>query len=66
MTFAVLAEAAAEGASFPTWIPPVIGIVFFLAAFLIVWSYRDVANRHREKVAAKDAAGADHGAHTGH
>jgi len=48
--FLLAAEAATE--SFPTWVPPIIGIVFFGFAALIVFSFRDVANRHREKASA--------------
>ncbi len=63
MSFAVLAAEATES-SFPTWVPPIIAAVFFIAAFLIVWSFRDVANRHRDKASASDAA--DHGSEAHH
>jgi nitrate reductase NapE component len=39
----------------PTWIYPVVAATVFVALGFIVWSFRDVANRHANKV-----GGADH------
>jgi len=60
--FVLAAEAAAES-SFPTWMPPIIGLVFFALAALIVFSFRDVANRHRERTSAPQPTETDNSAH---
>jgi len=61
MSIALLAAEAATESSFPTWIPPIVAVVFFAVAAIVVFSFRDVANRHREKVSA--AHSDEHGAH---
>ncbi len=61
----VLAEEIVNKLPFPTWVFPLIGAIFFALAFFVVWSYRDVANRHREKASAHDAP-TEHGTGTGH
>ena len=52
---------------FPAWVFPLIAVVVFVVLGLIVWSYRDVANRHSDRIARNDgqASGAGH-AGTGH
>ncbi len=64
MSFAVLAAEAATESSFPTWLPPIFAIVFFALAAIVVFSYRDVANRHREKVSTSHAD--EHGTEARH
>jgi len=57
---------AAEGAKialfFPAWVFPLIAAVAFVALGFVVWSFRDVANRHSQKTGGSAASG--HG--TGH
>ena len=60
--FVLAAEAATES-SFPTWMPPIIGVVFFALAALIVFAFRDVANRHREGTSAPQSGAHDESAH---
>jgi nitrate reductase NapE component len=63
----VVAAATAEPEAlapliFPSWLFPLIAVAIFLALGLIVWSYRDVANRHSDRVArAAERADATHG-----
>lgn len=58
----VLAHAEAPAPLiFPIWVFPLIAAVFFIALAVIVFSYRDVANRHSDKIAARGDA--DHDAH---
>ncbi len=50
----------------PIWAFPLIAALFFIVTGLITFSYRDVANRHSDKVGAADAhdghAAGGHGA----
>ncbi|TPW74519.1 hypothetical protein [Schumannella soli] len=60
----VLAEAEEHHPIFaPTWVFPLIAAVFFIGAAFVVWSYRDVANRHSDKVgdAVEHTSGMDEG-----
>ncbi|HMM82967.1 MAG TPA: hypothetical protein PJ998_07305 [Terrimesophilobacter sp.] len=61
-----LAVAAAEEHAapllMPNWAFALTAFIVFLLLGIVTWSFRDVANRHAQKV---DAAGADHGAHSG-
>lgn len=41
---------------FPAVVFGIIGIVTFAALGLVMWSYRDVANRHPQKSAQHDAS----------
>ncbi len=67
MTFStVLAEEAAKQALFlPIWAFPLIAALFFAVGAVIVFTYRDVANRHSQKTKGDDAHGG-HGAAGGH
>ncbi|TPW70169.1 hypothetical protein [Schumannella sp. 10F1B-5-1] len=63
----VLAEAEEHHPIFaPTWVFPLIAAVGFLILAFVVWSYRDVANRHSDKVGPEGAhehtSGMDEGA----
>lgn len=49
----------------PIWAFPLIAALFFIVTGLITFSYRDVANRHADKVGAGDGHD-DHGGHGGH
>jgi len=62
----VLAEQAHEAAPLvlPIWAFPLIAFVFFVVAGLVTYSFRDVANRHSDKVGAAHAHD-EHG-HGGH
>ncbi len=52
---------------FPAWVFPLIAVVVFTTLGLVVWSYRDVANRHSDRIArgGGQAAASDH-AEAGH
>ncbi len=59
---AVLAEAEHVALPMPTWAYGALGLVIFFALGFVVWTYRDVANRHQAKAAAYAAAhGGGHG-----
>ncbi|TDW31347.1 hypothetical protein [Cryobacterium psychrophilum] len=64
---AVAAEAEVEHAAvplpLPLWAYPTVAFVLLLALGIVLWSFRDVANRHSAKAAAFAAA---HGGDTGH
>jgi len=62
---AVAAEEAHELAPLvlPIWAFPLIAAVFFLVAFIITWSYRDVSHRHAHKASAAAHDDHEHGAH---
>jgi hypothetical protein len=46
----------------PTWAYGVIALVIFFALGVVIWSFRDVSNRHAAKA---DAYAAAHGGATG-
>jgi hypothetical protein len=48
----VLAETEHVALPMPTFVYGVIAIVLFAALGAVVWSYRDVANRHQAKAKA--------------
>jgi hypothetical protein len=52
---------AAEGAKiplfFPAWVFPIIAAAGFIALGFVVWSFRDVANRHSQKTGGSTASG---------
>ena len=60
----VLAETAHVALPMPTYLYGLVGLVVFAALGLVVWSYRDVANRHQSK--AKAYADAHGGARSDH
>lgn len=60
---AVLAETEHVELPMPTWAYGVVALVIFFALAVVVWSFRDVANRHQAKA---DAYAAAHGSATGH
>jgi hypothetical protein len=47
----------------PPWVFALIAAIVFVVLGLVTYSYRDVANRHADKVAAHDAQGHDNGGH---
>ncbi len=55
---AVLAETAHVALPMPTWAYGLIALVLFAALGFVLWTYRDVANRHASKA---DAYAASHG-----
>jgi heme/copper-type cytochrome/quinol oxidase subunit 2 len=42
---------------FPNWVFPLIAVLVFVALGFVVWSFRDVANRHSQKAGASPASG---------
>jgi len=60
---AVLAEAGHVELPLPIWAYPAVAFVLFLALGIVLWSFRDVANRHSAKA---DAYAAAHGGVSGH
>lgn len=60
---AVLAEAELVQLPMPTWAYGVVPLVIFVALAVVVWSFRDVANRHQAKA---DAYAASRGGAPGH
>ena len=60
----VLAETGHVALPMPIFLYGVIGLVVFAALCFVVWSYRDVANRHQAK--AKAYADAHGGARSDH
>ncbi len=61
---AVLAQAEHVALPMPTFVYGLIALVTFAALGVVVWSYRDVANRHQAK--AKAYADAHGGARANH
>lgn len=68
MTFltAVLAEIEHHALPMPTWLYGVIALVVFAALGFVLWTYRDVANRHNAKADAYAAAHGGARSHDGH
>jgi len=67
MTFSLVLAAAEEHAqqqlALPIWAFPTIAALFFILGAIVVFSYRDVANRHSDKLGAAESEGHDaHGA----
>jgi hypothetical protein len=60
---AVLAEAERVALPMPTFVYGLIALVTFASLGVVVWSYRDVANRHQSKAQAYAHA---HGARGDH
>ncbi len=42
---------------FPAWVFPLISVSVFIALGLVVWSFRDVANRHSQKTGGSPSSG---------
>ncbi len=42
---------------FPAWVFPLIAACVFIALGFVVWSFRDVANRHSQKTGGSSASG---------
>ncbi len=60
LTTVVLAEEVAKQALFfPLWVFPLIAAAFFGLGAIIVFTYRDVANRHSQKTGGTDDEGHD-------
>jgi len=60
----ILAETEEKAPLFmPGWIFPLLAASFFVIAGFVVWSYRDVAHRHDEKLGGGEAHDAGHGGH---
>ncbi|WP_022885226.1 hypothetical protein [Glaciibacter superstes] len=53
---AVLAEAGHVELPMPTWAYGAIALAIFLALGIVLWTWRDVANRHQAKGKAYAAA----------
>ena len=51
------AEEAKITLFFPAWVFPMIAAVVFVALGFVVWSFRDVANRHSQKTGGSAASG---------
>lgn len=76
LTTLLLAESEKAPMIAPTWVFGVIPLVLFLALGLIMWTYRDVANRHTHKAeahatdhaasAGATSHGSGHESHSGH
>jgi heme/copper-type cytochrome/quinol oxidase subunit 2 len=50
----------------PTWLYGMIALVVFAALGFVLWTYRDVANRHNAKADAYAAAHGGARSHDGH
>lgn len=42
---------------FPSWVFPLIAVAVFVLLGFVVWSFRDVANRHSQKTGGSAASG---------
>jgi hypothetical protein len=57
-TVAMVAVGSETPMTTPTWIFPLIAATVFIALGFVMWSFRDVANRHSHKV--DGGSGASH------
>jgi hypothetical protein len=57
-TVGMAAVGSAAPMTTPTWIFPIIAATVFIALGFVMWSFRDVANRHNYK--AEGDSGASH------
>ena len=62
---AVLTEVEHIALPLPLIAYPLVAAVLFLALGVVVWSFRDVSNRHSAKANAYAAAHGGHGSSTG-
>lgn len=63
---AVLAEVEHTPLPIPTWAFGLIALIVFAALAVVVWSFRDVANRHSARAKAYAAAHGGAPSHGGH
>ncbi|MET4780597.1 uncharacterized membrane-anchored protein YhcB (DUF1043 family) [Glaciihabitans sp. UYNi722] len=56
-TIVLAAEQAPATLIFPNWVFPLIAVLVFLVLGFVVWSFRDVANRHSHKTDRSAASG---------
>ncbi len=42
---------------FPNWVFPLIAVIVFASLGFVVWTYRDLSNRHSQKTGASPASG---------
>jgi heme/copper-type cytochrome/quinol oxidase subunit 2 len=56
-TIVLAAEEAKIALFFPAWVFPLIAVAVFVALGFVVWSFRDVANRHSQKTGGSAASG---------
>ncbi|CAN5391574.1 hypothetical protein BH10ACT4_BH10ACT4_09740 [soil metagenome] len=56
-TIVLAAEEAKIPLFFPAWVFPLIAVAVFVSLGFIVWSFRDVANRHSQKTGGSAASG---------
>jgi hypothetical protein len=55
-TIVLAAEEAKAALFFPAWVFPIIAAAVFVSLGFIVWSFRDVSNRH-QKTGGSTASG---------
>ncbi|MHB1171720.1 MAG: hypothetical protein ACYCZY_04360 [Lacisediminihabitans sp.] len=54
-------EAAAETHLIaPTWVFPILAAAVFISLGFVIWSFRDVANRHSQKFTRARTDGTEH------
>jgi len=63
---AVLAEVEHTQLPVATWVYGLVALIVFAALVFVVWSFRDVANRHSAKANAYAAAHGGAASHGGH
>jgi protein-S-isoprenylcysteine O-methyltransferase Ste14 len=63
---AVLAEVEHTQLPVPTWVYGLVALIIFAALGFVLWSFRDVANRHSAKAEAYAAAHGGTAGHGGH
>lgn len=56
-TLVLVAEEAKIALFFPAWVFPLIAVVVFTGLGFVVWSFRDVANRHSHKTGGSPSGG---------
>lgn len=56
-TIVLAAEEAKIALFFPAWVFPLIAAAVFISLGLVVWSFRDVANRHSQMTGQSPASG---------
>ena len=63
----ILAETEyARELAFPAWVFGLLALVIFFVLGFVLWTYRDVANRHRSKFDRGEAPEQGHGYGSGH
>ena len=56
-TIVLAVEEAKIALFFPAWVFPLIAVAVFVSLGFVVWSFRDVANRHSQKTGGPAASG---------